>query len=149
MVHGGPGETQPGGVEPGVSHLLFGLPGLKMLLVCDADPHVGGNIGNSHNPGRGTWNASVPRTRTHGKLRHGRTSPVEESRTHNRREKNSGEKKHHNFSYANASVHDTLPAIEERVENTTRAESGSASFKVPAKRLPHYLFMRRIGYKWM
>ena len=38
MVHGGPGETQPGGVVPGVSHLLFGLPGLNMLLVCDDDP---------------------------------------------------------------------------------------------------------------
>ena len=37
-MQGGPGETQPGGVEPGVSHLLFGLPGLKMLLDCDADP---------------------------------------------------------------------------------------------------------------
>jgi len=37
-VQGGPGETQPGGVAPGVSHLLFGLPGLKELLVCDADP---------------------------------------------------------------------------------------------------------------
>src|SRR5439155_9020072 len=111
--------------------------------------HVVGNIGNSHNPGRGTWNASVPRTRTHGKLRHGRTRPIEESRTHNGREKNPGEKKHHNFSYANASVHDTLPAIEERVENTTRAESRSASYKGPAKRLPHYLFLKRIGYKWM
>jgi len=38
IVQGGPGETHPGGVGPGVSHLLFGLPGLKRLFVRDPDP---------------------------------------------------------------------------------------------------------------
>ncbi len=43
MVQGGPGETQPGGVAPGVSQRFASptgevIPGLKMLLVSDADP---------------------------------------------------------------------------------------------------------------
>jgi hypothetical protein len=42
-VQGGPGETQPGGVLPGVSQRFATptgevIPGLKVLLVCDADP---------------------------------------------------------------------------------------------------------------
>ena len=43
MVQGGPGETQPGGVGPGVSHRFAVptgdvIPGLKRLLVRDVDP---------------------------------------------------------------------------------------------------------------
>ena len=45
MVQGGPGETQPGGVAPGVSQRFASptgevIPGLKMLFVRDADPVI-------------------------------------------------------------------------------------------------------------
>lgn len=44
-MQGGPGETQPGGVVPGVSQRFATptgdvIPGLKMLFVSDADPVV-------------------------------------------------------------------------------------------------------------
>ncbi len=43
MVQGGPGETQPGGVGPDVSHRFAAptgdvIPGLKRLLLNDVDP---------------------------------------------------------------------------------------------------------------
>ncbi len=45
IVHGGPGDTQPGGVPPGVSHRFAVptgevIPGLNMLLLRDDDPVI-------------------------------------------------------------------------------------------------------------
>ena len=45
IVHGGPGETQPGGVEPGVSQRFAVptgevIPGLKMLFDREEDPVI-------------------------------------------------------------------------------------------------------------
>ena len=45
IVHGGPGETQPGGVAPGVSQRFAVptgdvIPGLKILLDRDEDPVI-------------------------------------------------------------------------------------------------------------
>lgn len=45
IVQGGPGETQPGGVPPGVSQRFAAptgdvIPGVKMLFDCEADPVI-------------------------------------------------------------------------------------------------------------